>query len=672
MTFLAPLFLLGLLAVGVPIALHLMHRERPHAVRFPSLMFLKRIPHRSVRRRRLRDHLLLAMRVLALVLLATAFARPFVDRVPAAGATLLPARDVVLLIDRSWSMGYGDRFARALEAARAQVDALRQEDRAAIAFFDERAEAVTGQTGDRAVLRAALDTARVGPRRTSYAAGLRMAQALLDASDRPRREVVLISDFQQGGWEGDQSALLPEGIALTTVPITDDAPANTMLADVSISREQFEGRERVRVNARIARRGPDARRGAAVLEVNGQDVQSVPFDVEPGAVRDVAFAPLTLPAGAVRGTVRLDADDLAADDEYHLVLSAARPLRVLLLEGRGTGAPSALYLQRALAVGQDPAYGVTAVTGPGATDLAGADLVLLNGAPWPTGTEGERLDAFIAAGGGVIAVLGATGTLPGWIGDAGAPIDRTRDGGGAIGWAEYGHPVLSLFRDPRNGDLAGARYYRYRGVQPADSTRVLARFDDGGIAILEAQRGRGRALVLTSTLDTWWSDLPLQPVFVPLLHRLASYGAAWRAEPPAMTVGDALVIEDSTLVVVAPDGTPVRAANGRGAEVLRLDQAGFYELREPDGSGVVRTVAANLDRTESDLTTMQPAALAAAAAPASAGNTAVRDAAVLTIEERERRQALWWYVLAAAIVLLTIESVLATRPSRALRSGGTP
>jgi hypothetical protein len=232
--------------------------------------------------------------------------------------------------------------------------------------------------------------------------------------------------------------------------------------------------------------------------------------------------------------------------------------------------------------------------------------------------------------------------------------------------------VLSLFRDPRNGDLAGARYYRYRGVQPADSTRVLARFDDGGIAILEAQRGRGRALVLTSTLDTWWSDLPLQPVFVPLLHRLASYGAAWRAEPPAMTVGDALVIEDSTLVVVAPDGTPVRAANGRGAEVLRLDQAGFYELREPDGSGVVRTVAANLDRTESDLTTMQPAALAAAAAPASAGNTAVRDAAVLTIEERERRQALWWYVLAAAIVLLTIESVLATRPSRALRSGGTP
>ncbi|HEU5208656.1 MAG TPA: VWA domain-containing protein [Longimicrobiales bacterium] len=672
MTFLAPLFLVGLLAVGVPVALHLMHRERPDAVRFPSLMFLKQIPHKSVRRRRLRDHLLLAARVLALVLLAAAFARPFVDRVPAAGSALLPARDLVVLIDRSYSMGHGDRFDRALDAARSQVDGLRREDRAAIAFFDERADVVTVQTGDRAVLRAALDTAQVGPRRTSYSAALRAAQALLDASERPQREVVLISDFQQGGWDGDESARLPEGMSLTTVPITDDAPANTMLAGVSIAREQFEGRERVRVTARIAHRGAAARSGTAALEVNGQAVQSVPFQVEAGGVSDVAFAPLTLPAGAARGTVRLDPDDLAADDTYHLVLSAARPLRVLLVEGPGSSAPSGLYLRRALAVGQDPAFAVSATGAIGAGDLADADVVLLNGARWPTGTAGERLDAFIAGGGGVLAVLGATGSLPGWVGQADAPVDRTRGGGGAIGWAEYTHPALELFRDPRNGDLGSARQYRYRALQPGDSTRVLARFDDGGAAILETRRGRGRVVVLTSTLDTYWSDLPLQPVFVPLLHRLTAYGADWRAERPAMTVGDALVVEDSMLTVVAPDGTPVQAGGGRGGAVLRLDQPGFYELREPAGSNVVRTIAANVDRAESDLTAMQPVALASAASARARDGAAMTDAAVLTLEERERRQALWWYVLAAAILLLAVETVLATRPSRALRSGGTP
>lgn len=672
MTFLAPLFLLGLIAVGVPVALHLMHRERPDAVQFPSLMFLKQIPHKSVRRRRLRDHLLFAARVLALVLLAAAFARPFVDRVPVAGGGLLPARDVVLLIDRSYSMGYGDRFERALQQARAQIDGLRQDDRAAIAYFDERAVVVTGQTGDRMVLRAALDTAGISPHRTSYSAALRAAQALLEASDRPQREVVLISDFQQGGWDGDASARLPDGTALTTVPVGDEATTNTMLAGVALARERFEGRERVRVTARIAHRGAAPRSASVVLEVNGQAVQSLPFETDAGAVSDVAFAPLTLPAGAARGTVRLDADDLPADDTFHIVLSAARPVRVLLVEGGGSGAPSSLYLRRGLDVGADPEFSVRTSGDVSSAALAEADVVLLNGAQWPTGAAGTRLDDFIAGGGGVLAVLGATGSLPPWIGQAGTPADRARDGGGAIGWTEYSHAALALFRDPRNGDLGTARHYRYRTTQPADSTRVLARFDDGAAAILEARRGRGRVVVFTSTLDTYWNDLPLQPVFVPLLHRLTAYGADWRTEPPAMTVGDAFLLEDSTLMVIAPDGTPLDTRSGRAGAVMALEQPGFHELRAPDGTRTVRVIAANVDRAESDLTTMQPAALAAAAAPGAGGAAAVADVTVLSLAERERRQSLWWYVLAAAIVLLAVETVLATKPSRVMRSGGTP
>lgn len=669
MTFLAPLFLIGLLAVGVPLALHLMHRERPDAVEFPSLMFLSRIPHKSVRRRRLRDHALLTLRVLALVLLAAAFARPFVDRMPAAG-TALPARDVVLLIDRSYSMGYGDRWTRALDAARAQIAGLGQGDRAAVAFFDENARVVTEQTGDAAVLRAVLDTARVGPQRTSYGPALRAAQALLDASDRPHREIVLISDFQQGGWDGDAAARLGDGVTLTPLQIADDAPSNTMVAAVSLAREQFEGRERVRITARVAHRGAEPRSGDVVLAVNGQQVQSVPFDVAPGAVSDVTFPPLTLPAGAARGTVRIDADQLAADDAYHLVLSAARAVRVLLIDGSGSSAPSSLYLRRALGVGAAPAFSLTTASQPTATALADADVVLLNGAQWPAGAADERLEAYVEAGGGVLAVLGASGSVPDHIARIGSAVDRTRGDGGVIGWAEYTHPALELFRDPRNGDIGSARHYRYRSAQPADSTRVLARFDDGAAALLEARIGRGRVLVATSAMDNYWSDLPLQPVFVPLLNRLVGYTADWQEQRPALTVGDAFVPEDSTSLLVAPDGSAI-AANGA---VLRIQQPGFHELRAADGTSVVRTIAVNVDRAESDLAVMQPAALVAAVGPDGAGSheTAPATAATLTIEDRERRQSLWWYVIAAAVLLLAAETALATRPSRALRSGGTP
>src|SRR5437016_13039177 len=99
MNFLAPLFLVGLAAVAVPVIIHLIHRERRVVVPFPSLMFLQRIPYRSVRRQKLRHLLLLALRCLALALLAAAFARPFFDRRHAAGQATTGAREVLILLD---------------------------------------------------------------------------------------------------------------------------------------------------------------------------------------------------------------------------------------------------------------------------------------------------------------------------------------------------------------------------------------------------------------------------------------------------------------------------------------------------------------------------------------------------------------------------------------------
>ena len=140
MAFLTPLFLAGLAALGVPLLIHMIQRQRTEVVEFPSLMFVRRIPFHSLRRQRIRHWFLLLLRCAALALLVAAFARPFV-RSAAFAAVGGGAREVVILLDRSYSMGYGDRWDRAREAARSVVQNLVAGDRATLVLFDSGVQA---------------------------------------------------------------------------------------------------------------------------------------------------------------------------------------------------------------------------------------------------------------------------------------------------------------------------------------------------------------------------------------------------------------------------------------------------------------------------------------------------------------------------------------------------
>src|SRR3990170_1527255 len=216
MSFLAPAFFVALGAIAVPIIVHLIQRERKRVVLFPSLMFLQRIPYQSVRRRRIRHWLLLAMRVAAILALVLAFARPFLQQAAIAAAAG-GAREVVILLDRSASMGYGDHWPRARDAAHRVVAGLGANDRATLVLFGRNAEENMRATSDRARLDAAINAARAGSDGTRFGPALKLAESILGRSPLKRREAVLISDFQKGGWGSAEDARFPEGMTLTAM-----------------------------------------------------------------------------------------------------------------------------------------------------------------------------------------------------------------------------------------------------------------------------------------------------------------------------------------------------------------------------------------------------------------------------------------------------------------------
>jgi Aerotolerance regulator N-terminal/von Willebrand factor type A domain len=679
MSFLAPLFFVGLAALAIPVLIHLIQREKKQVVRFPSLMFVQRVPYKSVRRRRIHNWLLLMVRLTALALLVFAFARPFLQRDDLDAAVGTGAREVVVLVDQSYSITYGDHWQRAQAAAQDAINGLGPDDRASVVLFASGAEIAlrSAAQGERPRLRAAVAAAKPGAGATRYAPALKVAGSILADSSLPRREVILISDFQRGGWRGEEGARLPDGTKVTPVVIAGSADAsNVAVTGVSLARSTFSSQERVAVTAVAVNRSMRSLRGGQIaLEFGGRAIQSKPLDVEANSSTSVTFDPVTVAGTFMRGSVRAGDDALATDNAFHFVVSPAQPVRVIVIDRGGTGG-GALYLTRALAIGDAPRFETVARQPDTLSDddLRRTSVILLNDIVVPAALA-RRLQRFVEGGGGLFVAVGSRAT---WSPDVDvlpaaleAPVDRTRGDAARIGALEYGHPVFEPFRAPRSGDFATARIYGYRTVTPAADAQVLARFDGGAPALVERRIGAGRVLLWTSTLDLSWSDFPLKPVYLPFVHRATRHLASYSEPAPWLTVGQVL---DTTLgatqpqptggVVLTPSGRRV-AMDEEGAEALELTEQGFYELRAQSGDAVSAVVASNVDTAESDLTAMDPKEIVAAA---TSGGEAGRQAGATglppTPEVQERSQRLWWYVLFLGILLLGADTLISNRMSK--------
>lgn len=699
MGFLAPLFFVGLAALSVPVILHLTEKQREKIVEFPSLMFLHQIPFRSTERRTIRNWFLLAIRCLALVLLLAAFSRPFLESSEISSGAVLGPREIVVLVDRSYSMGYGTRWERATAAAREVFDGMRSTDRVSLIFFSTGAQAVLRASSDKARLLAALDSTHLSSEGTRFGPALKLAQSILEESEYSDLGAVIISDFQRSAWSGDESVVFPPGTTVTPVEIGDEDRPNMSVAGVTLRREFFSGRERIRVAARLTREAGESIEDVVVtLELDGREHQVKTVRIDPTGSAAVTFDPFTLADPFTRGTVRIEADAMPQDNAINFVLSPGRALSILILEGQGAREDASLYLQRALEISEEAAFQV--VVRPSTTvttaDLDRHALVILNGTRFPGGASGRRLREFVESGGGLLVVLGERSTwrdgmdtiLPARFG---AATDHTRRGPARIGFVDYSHPVFEVFSGPRGGDFSRARFFRSRPLTVPEGGRVLARFDDGAPALVEGQLGDGTVMVWASTLDGFWNDLALQPVFLPFVHRLAQHLGGHSERVPWFNAGQVLDLSDLDLVAgattnpeelmrpdeervaLAPGGGSILLPAGDGPRYLALKEQGFYEVRPP-GSDEPRplTLAVNVDPSESDLSTMDPEELAAAVAPreqtvrvGSAGGSLGE----VTNEERERRQSLWRFLLAGAFILLVTETALSNWLSRV---AGTP
>jgi hypothetical protein len=687
--FLAPLFLAGIAAIAIPVIIHLINRERKVVVEFPSLMFLERIPYRSVRRQKIRHLLLLVLRCIAIALLVMAFARPFFERRHSAiGGT--GARELVILLDRSSSMGYGDRWTKAREAATKAVRGLGATDRATLVVFAGDASVASDPmaTPDRIV--AAIGATELSSEGTRYAPALKLASQIISASTLPRREVVLISDFQKIGWTNRNEISFPQGTTITPVDLGGPVAADVAVSQVTTSRDSTGDRDHVTVAARLINTGTATKAVSATLAIGGRDVQTKQASIAARGSEQVTFSSIAVPSTATKGVVRITPDSLTQDDVLSFTIAPDEAVPVLVIEPTNPRPNQGLFLSRALAIGDRPSFRVDekAVNTLTPRDFDGRALVILDEVDPPVGAVGARLRAMIEAGGGAVFVPGNSrpeswgqewrAVLPATIGSI---VDRTGDAGGTLSSIDYAHPVFELFNAPRSGDFSTAKFYRYRTLTPAPGASVSARFDDGAPALVERAVGNGKVLIWASGFDQNWTNLPLQPVFLPFAHQLGKHAGRYADPRPWFIAGDVLDLSrhgeltapftggradtSSELRLQAPSGARERLTATGPNHLATLREQGFYELGRPDtpiGSG--RPIAVNVDPAESDLSHLDPQDIVVAVTSIDGQRQPGSDFGTATPQDQEGRQKIWWYLLLGALLLMAAETAMSNRLSR--------
>lgn len=667
MGFLAPGFLVGLAAIGLPLYLHLLRRQSGTQRFFSSLMFLEPREESAVRRRRLQHWVLLALRIAVLGFVAIAFAEPYIERL---GAAEPPEKRLVLAVDDSFSMRAGGRLAEAKREALALLAARRPRDRAQVLAVSSTVSALTPATRDPGELRAAVESIEAGDSRGSFAA---LAAAMRSLAEAPRGtasmpvELHLFSDMQRSGMPPSfEEMALPASVTLVLHPVFPML-SNWTVESVSAPGEVWS--RSARIQALIAGHGTPAAMRTVSFVVNGQTITSREVSVPASGRAAVEVDALDVPYGLSRCAVRIDsADALPADDEYLFTIERSDPKHGLFVH-QAADERSPLYFETALKAAAPAAFQLTKVTTDRAAtvDPAQYAFVVLSDVASIPDAFAERLAAYVRRGGSVLVALGTAAAqsarIPVLGGDSHAAHYYSREAEHfvSVGDADGTYPAVG-----QPAQWEGVKFFYAAGVDGAGS-RVALRLSDRTPLLLERPLGEGRVVTLASGLDNLTNDLPLHPVFVAFVDRVVRYLSGTEARGSARTVDefiDLRTAKDSAVgvEVVDPLGRrPLTFGASAAAERLQLTRAGFYDIHLANGRRDL--IAANPDRRESDLTPMAGDVLAAWRG--SASSTEPRPQPLLpagTAPGAGRTpRDLWWYAMVVLLVAALAESAVASR-----------
>ncbi len=697
MTFLDPFVLLGLAAAALPLLIHLFNLRRPRRVDFSSLEFVKALQQRTMQRVRIKQWLLLALRMLAIACLVLAFARPTLTG-NLAGTVGQAPTSWALVVDNSLSMtvrdGQGAYLEQAKDAAAGITEAMASDDEVFLLTTAPDPEAGTSapfRSPDAA--QEAIGAIEARPGGTTIARGVARALERLRDAVHLHKEIYVVTDRQASTLADSVAASVPEDVGVTLVPIGSRTQANVAVTDVRVRSRIVEVGQPVEFEATLTNYGPEPLEGyVASVYLEGERVAQAAATLPPDRPTTVEFTATPQARGWLAGTVEVEDDAFAHDNVRHFTLHVPRERALLVVRGEGQ---STRYIDLALSselTGGRLAFRTETIAEDAlaATSLGGYDAVVLAGPASLSSGEISALARYVEAGGGLLffpnhrAPAEAYNALFEALGGG-----RFSGFSGALGGSQ---PVATFERvDLQHALFEGVFdradevqvespdvYYAMNYAPGGASGQTLIELSNGFPFLQEVRHGGGVALLVAVAADPQWSDLPVRGLFIPLLYRSMFYLSAGESVAgEQLTVGQPAelrvtgVPEGEPLRIVGPDGTE-RTPEQRtlfGATLLETDASmqtpGIYDVRA--GESLVRRIALNLDPRESNLRAASVEDAARTLSEALGREVGVlepgadRVQVAETIQQRRVGLEIWNVFLLLALAFLVTEMLVASQ-----------
>ena len=671
--FLAPWFLFGALAIGVPLVAHLRRLSVRQRVRFSAMEFLSPMPPRSSKRR-WEDVLLMVCRMGLIGLVALAFARPFLrEAAPNVGLVRDPERRLVVLWDLSASMrrpgvfeaarkGVERLVAQALEVKELEILGFGVGVRSLVSAEQWRNTVASERV---ALVREILERVQPAWERTRLDAALRAAADVAVRHPEDRTEVVLISDFREGAQlAGLQGQSWPAGFTVRPQPVkgpvAGDESQEVHLEWHLPDAERSSGEDPVRVRVVASERFSGER--VTLHRSGGMEGQWAVL-VQPGKGR-VVVVPGQVSGGAYVG-VGSGEPSLGG---VWVGRAVAKPALVGVGGDGNSKEPTwdrAFFLKAAQALGSGRAEVMEMET-----LLERLDEVpsLWLWSEWPTTEWSGRIRASVELGATAMVTLSKGHDwerLSSELGGALHGKGESVEGAMVLGEIERQHPVFAPFRVGAFSDFSGIRFWRHFRLD-ADAGRgakVLASFEGGDPALVEVPVGKGRYLVWASGWKPSEGQFVLSSRCVPFLSGVLEWSTGGRVALQQAFPGERIDLPLGTQRLRRGDGRVVEI----GDSEVRVDEPGVYWM-EPGGGGVVVNVAPEEKRSGfmevEKLRVMGVPLERSVENELGRAGSEWRSAAAQRLEEVESRQGGWRKVLWAVVILVGLETFWAARLSR--------